>query len=64
MSKKTNGVNYSRSVAVKSRRSRAMEQLTLQLKSSVKNTKEGPIPLSEKDEKRINKEIEILRMRL
>jgi Sec7-like guanine-nucleotide exchange factor len=50
-----------------SRRKRVIEMLKAQLKSGVK-TKKGTlnekIPLTEKDVKRINKEIEILKTRV
>jgi hypothetical protein len=36
----------------------AIERFKAQLKSGVKNTKQGPVPLSEKDIKRINQTID------
>lgn len=48
----------------KERRLGALVRLEAQLESGVKNSKEGEIPLSEKDIKRINKEISILKERV
>jgi len=64
MSKKSNGVNHSMRVAVKSRRERVLLKLEAQLKSGVKNTKEGQKDLTENDVKRIKKEIGILKTRI
>lgn len=64
MSKKKNGINHSMRVPVKGRRARVLESLTAQLKEGTKNTKEGQVPLTEKDTKRINKEMEILKKRI
>lgn len=62
--KKHNGVNYSKKVPVQSRRSRVLDRLILQLKLGSKTTKDGPVPLSEKDVKRIEKEITNLKQKL
>ena len=64
MSKKTNGVNHSMRVLVRSRRARVLEQLDAQLQRGTKNTKQGEVALEEKDIKRINKEMEILKKRV
>lgn len=61
---KRNGVNYSKTVAAKSRRSRVIDRLSIQLKSGSKNTKDGNVSLSEKDVKRIEKEITNLKEKL
>ena len=45
------------------RRRRAKERLEAQLVSKVKTTKDGVVPLEEVDIKRINKEIESLRLK-
>ena len=45
----------------KNRRIRARERLEAQLVAKVKNTNDGPVPLEEKDIKRINKELETLK---
>tara|TARA_R110000796_G_scaffold1673_2_gene6932 strand:+ start:8922 stop:9131 length:210 start_codon:yes stop_codon:yes gene_type:complete len=68
MSKKNNGVNYGRTAPQKSRRSRALDMLEKQLVKGTKpskeeDTKDQPIPLIDKDIKRINKEIGILKAR-
>ena len=47
-----------------SRKARALQFLQAQLKKGTKNTKEGEVPLTEKDIKRINKEITILKTRI
>jgi hypothetical protein len=64
MSKKTSGINYSRLFPVKSRRSRVISRLDNQMSSNKKNTKEGVSELTEKDLKRINKELTTLRGRV
>jgi hypothetical protein len=65
MSKKTNGVNYSMRVPVKSRRSRVLERLDAQLQRGTKTTKGGlVVPLEERDTKRIKKEMETLKKRI
>jgi len=68
MSKKQNGVNYGKTVAQKSRRERVIAMLEKQLKSGKKRQKvvDGNkiIPLTEKDVKRIEKEIETLKDRI
>lgn len=64
MSKKRNGVNYSKRVPVQSRRSRVLDRLILQLKLGSKTTREGTALLSEKDVKRIEKEINNLKQKL
>ena len=70
--RKANGVNYSKSVAAKSRRERVIVMLEKQLKSGVKTKKIGDttpfvfskIILTESDVKRINKELETLKSRV
>lgn len=54
------------SMAVKlvERRKRVIARHEAQLKSGVKNTKEGSVPLSDGDIKRINKELTILKARV
>jgi len=68
MSKKQNGVNYGKTVAQKSRRERVIAMLEKQLKNGNKKGKvvDGSkiIPLTEKDVKRIEKEIETLKERI
>lgn len=64
--KKRNGVNWSMTIPAKSRRQRVLPRLQNQLKAGVKPSKENPgemIPLTEKDIKRINKEVETLKSR-
>lgn len=46
---------------VKNRRARALSRLQAQLKSGVKPVKGENVPLEERDIKRINKEIDILK---
>lgn len=46
------------------RRSGALNRLEAQLKNGTKSTKTGNVPLSDKDVKRINKEISILKEKL
>lgn len=64
MSNKRNGVKHSMRVPVKSRRQRVIGRLESQLKSGTKNTKEGRVQLTDKDVKRINKELDILKKRV
>ena len=67
MSRKANGVNYGKTVTQQSRRRRALAMLEQQLKSGVKTEKktfDKKVPLTEKDVKRLNKEINILKDRL
>jgi hypothetical protein len=68
MSKKANGVNYSRTVCKKNRRERVIAMLEKQLKNGKKREKvihgAKTIPLTEKDIKRIEKEIDILKARI
>lgn len=64
MSKKANGVNWSKQIKVRHRRSNVIDRLNYQLKEGTKNTKEGTVPLTEKDVKRINKELETLKSRI
>lgn len=61
---KKNGVKFSRQTQVVERRKRVIARLEAQLKSNTKNTKEGVLPLTDKDVTRIKKEIEILSDRL
>jgi hypothetical protein len=62
--KKKNGVNHSMQIATKSRRKSVIERLELQLQSKVKNTKNGVEKLTVQDIARINKELEILKVRV
>lgn len=63
--KKVNGVNYSKSVAVRSRRERVIGMLKKQLEKNTKVLKTGEIvPLTEKDIKRIFTEIDTLKNRV
>lgn len=64
MSNKRNGVKHSMRVPVKSRRQRVIGRLESQLKSGTKNTKEGIVQLTDKDVKRINREISTLKSRI
>lgn len=64
MSKKNNGVNYSRTVLVRVRRASVIERLQIQLTKGTKSTKNGQEQLSEKDILRINKEITTLKLRV
>lgn len=61
---KKNGVKFSRQKQVVERRKRVITRLETQLKSNTKNSKEGVLPLTDKDVTRIKKEIEILSERL
>lgn len=63
MSKKNNGINHSMLTPVRYRRHRVATRLKDQLSLGTKNTKEGKKELSEKDIKRINKEIATLKER-
>jgi len=68
--KKSSGVNYSRTVAKRSRRERVIDMLEKQLKlgkKPIKNQigdKNGLTEITEKDITRIKKEIEILKTRI
>jgi len=69
MSKKTNGVNYAKSPLHTNRRVNALKRLEGQLVINKKfindeNGKIVPIDLVEKDIKRINAEIQILKSRI
>ena len=68
MSKKKSGINYSKAVPVRSRRSRVIKVLEGQLKSGLKTEKKRTdghkIPLTEKDIKRIEKEVTTLKERV
>jgi len=66
MSRKNNGINWSKSAPAKSRRARVIDLLEKQLKSGTKTSKENneKISLTDKDKTRINKEIEILNKRI
>tara|TARA_R100001463_G_scaffold129817_1_gene188828 strand:+ start:1631 stop:1795 length:165 start_codon:yes stop_codon:yes gene_type:complete len=46
------------------RRSGALSRLEAQLENGTKSTKAGDVPLSDKDVKRINKEILVLKQKL
>ena len=48
----------------RARRRRALQRLELQLITNSKNTKTGKIELSKKDITRINKEIELLKLKI
>ena len=56
------GVNNLR--ATKERRRGVIERLQAQLKSGMKNTKNGPVELTDGDRNRINKELETLKDRV
>jgi hypothetical protein len=68
MSKKHNGVNYSRTQPKQSRRRRVLGRLQQQLEAGVKTkTVDGvtrTVDLTDKDTKRIKREIETLKERL
>lgn len=65
MSKKTNGVNWSRTPQHTFRRQGALARLENQLKIGKKTTGDGELhDLTEKDIKRINKEITTLKERI
>lgn len=55
---------YKDSARIRSRRRSAVDLLTKQLAAGTKNTKEGKVPLSEKDVARIERELETLNNRL
>lgn len=55
---------FPNSLPRKIRRRAALERLQLQVSLGTKNTKDGHIPLTERDLKRINKEILILQERI
>ena len=61
---KKNGVKFGRQAQVVERRKRVIDRLESQLKSSTKTSKEGVLPLSEKDINRIKQEITILSERI
>lgn len=61
---KKNGVNHSMISKVVVRRKSALERLENQLKSGKKNTDYGVVNLTEKDKKRIENEIAILKTRI
>lgn len=61
---KKNGVKFSRQTQVVERRKRVINRLESQLKSNTKTSKEGVLPLSEKDINRIKQEITILSERI
>ena len=65
MSSKNNGVNHSMLTAVKERRRNAYSRLKTQLTKGSKKSKDGNelIQLTDKDKKRIEKEMEILKAR-
>ncbi len=64
MSKKRNGVNWSKDPNAKVRRYSAQKRLEAQLARNEKLSKEGSnVVLTEKDITRINKEISILKER-
>lgn len=64
MSKTNSGVKYAKSECHIARRRSALNRLELQLKGGIKNTKDGEKSLTDKDQKRITKEIETLKARL
>lgn len=66
MSKKTNGVNHAMTVMHRARRIRALEALKVQLEKGLKPDKTSGemVVLTDKDKKRINKEIETLKTRI
>jgi len=47
-----------------SRKTGALARLKAQIDSGVRNTKEGVLPLTEKDLTRVNREIEVLKVKL
>jgi len=61
---KKNGVKFSRQTKVVERRKKVIDRLEAQLKSNVKNSKEGSVALTEKDANRIKTEISILSERI
>ena len=67
MSKKTNGVRHGMTVGQRDRRRRVLSKLKQQLESGMKTKKKTTdvlIPLTEKDTKRIKREIETLKERV
>lgn len=65
MSKKKNGVNFSRQIKATRRRKRAVERLTAQLESGSKSkTLNSEEPLTEADIKRIEREISNLNRKI
>lgn len=67
MSKKTNGVNYGKTVNKTIRRKKVIDVLEHQLKTGVKTqkkTSDVKVPLTEKDINRIKKEIKTLKSRI
>jgi hypothetical protein len=68
MSRKKSGVNYSKTAPATSRRERALALLEAQLKSGVKTIKiEGKdttLPLEEKDNLRIKKEMANIKVKI
>ena len=61
---KKNGVNHSLQLSVVSRRKNVIVRLEKQLKSGVKETKQGVMPLTDSDIKRINQELLTLKHRV
>ena len=64
MSRKTNGVKFAKSPAHRKRRENALHRLEVQLTDGLKTVNEEAVPLTDKDIKRIEKEIEILESRI
>ena len=66
MSKKTNGVTWNKSSKTKQRRVKAIDRLTIQLKSGKKPVRKSKTEelLTDHDVKRINREVEILQTRI
>jgi hypothetical protein len=64
MSEKRNGVNHSMRVPVRNRRANTLDRLVAQLEAGVKTNQGVEKPLTEKDVKRINSEIGILKKRI
>lgn len=63
---KQSGVKYARTECHLARRKSALNRLQTQLEKGTKPNKKGkgPVPLTDKDKKRITKEIEILKTRI
>ena len=61
---KKNGVNHSLQLSVISRRKNVIVRLEKQLKSGVKETRQGVMPLTDSDIKRINQELLTLKHRV
>lgn len=57
-------MKYNNTVPARTRRRGVISRLEAQLKSGKKNSKEGVVPLTEKDIARINKELETLNKRI